>query len=111
MFVEEKKQGEVELDAANQLLLKAASVLEKRGLWKHWFAEPGGIRLCMIGALRVAQHGKPEVANYGVGDIARRRLRAKLGPDDAPAQWNDEPERTKEEVVAMLRAVALSGQC
>lgn len=109
MFVEEKKQGEVkELDAASQLLLAAANFLERKQLHQGDFVSPDFQRFCLMGAIRFAQHGDPRRPSYGIGNIARDRLRARLGEDDGPAQWNDEPGRTKEEVVAMLRAVAFS---
>lgn len=109
MFVEEKSKGEVkELDAASQLLLAAANFLERKQLYQGDFVSPDFQRFCMMGALRFVQHGDPRRSGTGVGDEARERLRARLGQADGPAQWNDEPGRTKEQVIAMLRTVAFS---
>lgn len=113
MFVEHKEVGEVkELDAASRLLLKAADCIEERGLAKNCQQDAKG-RLCAYGALMLANGGTPEGFNDGRDRAAIReaseRLTKAVGCKYGPASWNNAPERTKAEVVAKMRAVALGG--
>ena len=92
------------LDEASKLLLKAADLIEERGWCQNTYTSPKG-RLCILGALKTAQgvefvgESNPTVLQ------ASKRFGAVVG--GRTYQWNDVPGRTKEEVVAKLRAVAL----
>ena len=78
MFVEEKAKGEVKELDAASQLLLAAANFLER----HQLHQ---------------------------GDFCSSdRQRAKIGDNFALADWNDRPGRTKEEVIAKLRAVAFS---
>lgn len=59
----------------------------------------------VIGALRqqVARFGLK--ADHDVVDMAKEILRRDLGVENL-AEWNDEPGRTKEQVIAALKAAA-----
>lgn len=98
-----------ELDAPAKLLLKAAALIEKHGLAKFTqLAEDGS--MCTAGAIVVAEERNPhECDGYGpVGKIAIARLLPHIGQEYGPADWNNAPERTKDQVVAKLRAVAFA---
>ena len=109
MFVEEKTQGEVGLDEASKILLKAASLIEERGWCQHALETHEG-RMCANGAVWIAA-GRP-VSKDGVPPpewhltyrAARTRLWSSVGHVH---DWNDAKDRTQAEVVAKLRAVAL----
>ena len=107
MFVEHKEAGESTpvLDDASRLLLRAAALIEERGWCQGAYFS--GERLCAMGALHMASGGRIGDAFTAVGSVAIERLWKKL-PTVIP-DWNDRPGRTKEEVVAKLRAVALGG--
>ena len=89
------------------MFLKAGTVLKKRGLAKGDFSERG--RLCLYGAVRCAAGARPSdylhPIDIMVGDYIGRVL-------DKPfsyqiTNWNDEPTRTKAEVIAALDAAAV----
>lgn len=110
------------LDKPSKLLLKAAALIEEYGLAKHIQCDTTG-RLCAVGAIVKADGGVP----YGEGNLwtgarsmtkvgleAHKRFAealAEITPlqSDPIASWNNTPERTADEVIAKLRAVALSG--
>ena len=119
MFVEHKEAGEFTtpaLDEASRLLLKAAALLEEHGWCQHERSNAG--RHCVLGALDEAAGGD---RNWGHKDErapwwgAVQRLVSAVGATHpiginwAAANWNNQPGRTKEEVIAKLRAVALGG--
>lgn len=106
MFVEEKTQGEVpaKLDEADNLLLKAAAVIERQGWCQNSIGTLDG-RVCLEGAINVAAGMTPGNLIVGVPALALRRVVRALG--ESAFMWNDRPERTKDEVVSKLRAVAL----
>lgn len=122
MFVEEKTQGEPTkvLDEASRLMLKAADLMELRGMAKYITCDRQG-RLCVRGALLAAEGIAPLRESYsgsfltyywGEGGPAAMeadlRLAFALGGQE-PHYWNNNPDRTVGEVVAKLRAVALGG--
>jgi hypothetical protein len=96
------------LDDASKLLLKAAALIEERG-WCQREQESDDGRLCALGALHYADGNRPYDGVSKLGQKARNRLCRAIGTDRVGSQWNDVPGRTKEEVVAKLRAVALGG--
>ncbi len=106
MFVEHKEAGEVrELDSASTLLLKAADVIERQGWCQNYIGTYHG-QVCLEGALNVAAGRDPKRDLVGVVGVAAHRIRRAVGK--CAYHWNDAPGRTKDEVVAKLRAVALS---
>ncbi len=104
-----------ELDEASKLLLKAADLIEKRGLAKDTEEDDRG-RLCAIGALVTAMGKIPLALGREGGwddrgdpifQSALRRMEASVG--NVVACWNNAPARTAEEVVSTMRRVALGG--
>lgn len=96
------------LDDASRLLLKAAELIEERG-WCQRQQEDAKGRLCILGALHYAEGGSPMTPFGAVAYNARNRLMDVLGIWMLGRDWNDKPGRTAAEVIAKLRAVALSG--
>jgi hypothetical protein len=97
-----------ELDAASRLLLRTAEVIERQG-WCQCYIGIANGQVCLEGALMIAAGKTPEsviIPNTVAGE-AVSRVRASVGM--GAYQWNDKPGRTKEEVIAKLRAVALGG--
>jgi hypothetical protein len=107
MFTEEKARGEFkELDETTTLLLKAAALIEERGHCKHQTVDRDG-RLCLWGGILVAAGGNPSsVVPCGLAWKAIYKIDAVI-PGECAIIWNDRPERTGEEVITKLRAVAL----
>ena len=119
MFVEHKEAGEASpnrecgegLDSAGKLLLKAAAWIEHHGWIQGKLSWAN--KVCALGALSNAAEGGP----YEPIIEAEERLKALLpepyrsdkhvGSLCALAAWNDERGRTKDEVVAKMRAAAL----
>ncbi len=107
MFVEHKEHGEVkELDAASNLLLKAAALIEAEGLSIDGMCDDLG-RRCVIGAL-TALDGKCSLAWQ---EACNRMNEAVTGhKNDCMGPWSDSmaQQGRAAEVVAKVRAVALS---
>ena len=91
------------LDDAGEVLLKAAEIIEERGWCQN--ALSNGTGFCAVGALGMASR---ERGGQGFTEAWARLEANVLGLN--VADWNDNPFRTKEEVVAKLRAVALGGK-
>lgn len=97
-----------ELDEASKILLRAAALIEEKGWCTGVFASAG--RMCARGAIYRAATGSP-YPDYDckAGVEAESRIAASVGgqhPCDVGG-WNNARGRTKDEVVAKLRAVAL----
>lgn len=105
----------------SEILAKAADLIEQRGWNQGWYVNDCG-GLCATGAMFAAVGMEPvaesqlgagsgsawgEFAESRYDDATRAwdRFAAYLGVQHAPS-WNDEHERTKEEVVAKLREAA-----
>lgn len=93
-----------ELDRVSRLLLKAADIMEVGGHCKG-MAQDGAAH-CLSGAVSQAAFGFGSWGLWHGHNEAFERVRASI---EDPISWNDDPARTKDEVVAKLRAVALSG--
>ena len=93
------------LDEPAQMLLKAADVIEKYGHAKSTLGHIS-VGFCINGALNFAATGT-STNQTTAGNSAKMRMMASLGGDQI--SWNNAPERTADEVVAKLRAVALGG--
>ena len=89
---------------APEVLLKAADILERDGWCKYSLNDRQG-RHCVAGAIIVAMAGSP--GGHALRKEARQLLRQHL-PFWAPSieGWNDLPWRTRNQVVAKLRAAA-----
>ena len=89
---------------ASEVLLKAADILERDGWCKDSLHDGQG-RHCVAGAILIAVSGSPGRAE--LRDEARHLLRQHL-PFWAPTieTWNDMPWRTRDQVLAKLRAAA-----
>lgn len=96
-----------QLDPASKLLLGAATALEQHGWCQDNEVDSSGA-MCIMGALQFAETGVK--GDEQLSDIRKecfKRLSAAMG--QGVRSWNDSRRRTKEEVVAKLLAVALSG--
>lgn len=101
MFLDDKPHGEVkELDEVSRALLKAAEILERKGHCKGRAIGPNH-SVCVSGAVSEAVDWDSKMHHDVIA-----RLRPHTLP--CPIMWNDAPERTAEEVIAKLRAVAFS---
>ena len=102
MFIDEKKIGEatVTLEPWRQRLLAAAQYIRHYG-WcqEQTIAENGAV--CLVGAVHFCGDEK-EYPNTEL-----EKLGIALGTPWI-ADWNDDPSRTKEEVIAVLEKVAMS---
>lgn len=84
------------------VLLKAASLLEEQGWTQHQYQDNDGKR-CLMGAIAAVDTTGRKMP-YSVCDALRAHL--KLTPKLSLSEWNDKPERTKEEVINALRGAA-----
>lgn len=82
-----------------EVLRKAAEYLETHGWMQGDYGVPGGPS-CLLGAMR-----KTTRATTPDYDIAYWAIRKSVG-GRLPVEWNDQPGRTAEEVIAKLREVA-----
>lgn len=105
------------------LLRKAADIIEERGLHKGSFvdraaADEATCAPCTLGALLIAAGAEiranansgnfylwPTAARFARVDSTLNYLEQFVHTQHLP-DWNDEPDRTKEDVVRTLRAAA-----
>lgn len=109
MFTETKKDGEAQTENRWRMsLLRAAALLEQNG-WCQGRTHDSKGRHCLYGAIWRAHYGDDPTT----GPVPKSRwewtevfelMRKQVGGD--AAEWNDAPERNKEEVIAALRAAA-----
>ena len=111
-FTPEIASPKVELDEAALLLLKLAELIEKRGHCKHvlFVGDRCTGPVCIWGGFSAiaSEIGDATAPPGRWTHRAAERLRAHLGCDEI--QWNNAPERTAEEVIEVLRRVALEGK-
>jgi hypothetical protein len=97
-----------EPDGIGRLLLRAADVIREFGWVQNSFGNKR-VGFCLIGAIGFAAWGawrpEPDVSNQY--DQAAVRLGHFLCGD--PVYYNDDPMRTKEDVIAALEAAAYKG--
>ncbi len=86
-------------------LFECADYIDAHGLLKGRFGFRGG-PTCAIGSMVVCANG-PHYYQVGVIAEATRAVVREIGSRNIAA-WNDQPERTAAEVVATLRAAAVS---
>ena len=85
---------------AKQVLLHAASMIKRKGWIQGEFKNARGV--CVIGAIQEAAWDLN--ATDRTRAVVLRRLRKVTA--DYIAEWNDDPLRTKREVLAALRKAA-----
>ena len=93
------------LDPVSRILLQAADYMEEHGHCKHILQNDRGA-VCINGALQAVlrqQSVSKAIYCYDV-HMASNRIIQHIHAD--PVQWNNAPERKKEEVVAALRGAA-----
>jgi hypothetical protein len=105
-------------EEAKVALLEAANVIEAQGWTQgyYWDIEQAnsGIpvhlcRVCAMGALNIAIHGSPDDLAKGTGERVANECFAAVRKEIGRAMiaaWNDDDERTAEEVISALRRAA-----
>lgn len=88
------------VDAAGWVLWNAADYIEKHG-WCQNTIETAGGQVCAMGGIIAVGR-----SNLVDAQVAINRMTAHIGR--RIPFWNDEPGRTKGQVVAALRAAALA---
>jgi hypothetical protein len=88
---------------ASEVLLKAADILERDG-WCKYSLHDGKGRHCVAGAILLAVAGSP--GGDALRNEARQLLRQHLSFWPNIESWNDLPWRTRNQVLAKLRATA-----
>jgi len=109
MYLEKRFEVETEtpvktLEPWRQNMLDAADLIEQRGHAKNILEDSNG-SLCFVGALSMAVTGYSDAIDLRVG-IGIQKMFPFIGQN--PVDWNNAPERTKEEVVSAMRACARS---
>lgn len=114
-------EAEKPLDEAGLLLNKAADIMERLGM-ARWTVQDGAGRVCVMGALNLADHGSPHYCKkrYTI-DWSKQGLRALRFAEDPYVQavrrtwdevgqepwlWNNEVARDTHEVVSAMRKAA-----
>lgn len=98
--------GEARMDAYRVLALARRNILEHG--WVQGFMGAKDTGFCMMGAVRDAGYGLCGPPEEDGWTIAFRTLH-ELAQDDghsAAGYWNDDPERTRGEVLQMLTRAA-----
>lgn len=91
--------------STSDVLRKAADVIRERG-WNQGHFETLGGRVCVLGAINVACGLDADSMKLPLSYLdAEAALRAVL-PVPWPSEWNDERDRTAEEVIAALLKAA-----
>jgi hypothetical protein len=95
------------VDADGEVLRRAADYIESNGLARAPSASLPAT--CVRGAIVIAM-GYDLICSVPreYYDLHQERIEGRLGVGDAP-RWNDQPGRTKEEVIARLRSAAEQG--
>jgi hypothetical protein len=93
----------------NEILQKTYDVLEKRGWCQHRLRETDG-RVCLEGAFRLAagydyQMGSDAFEAWTTlcAAVYKESSGGPFTPLRDPATWNDQPERTVEDVKLLLK--------
>ena len=117
---------EVKVEVWQQLLLDAATILRTNNWCQRelcrpisYFSGDGGYAYCMLGALQMAAEGvclgnAPRVEEFSTRQMgmdywkAHEAIRKQIGLSIFTSlwEWNDSPNRMKEEVIAALEGAA-----
>lgn len=92
-------------ESAAELLRDGAAYIEKHGHTKRVLMDGVG-RVCLIGAMysiQAVEGGSSDIKGK-IYDLAQGAVRTVVGDD--PSHWNDEDERTPDEVCAAMREAA-----
>lgn len=89
------------------LLLEAANILEHSGWCQYAMQDEKG-RLCMLGAIKMAMYMKNVSGEYYQRSVIRVMQHIGGKTRYRIPEWNDEPGRTKAEVVKALRDAGTS---
>jgi len=97
----------------SELACRTIEILEEHGWTKGQFVNPEG-QYCLLGAIYTAAH---EISESGAAEVwlatpLINKLTDKINNKPfkflkskiAMTYWNDQPERTKEEVIELLRS-------
>jgi hypothetical protein len=99
------KPDTIELQDWQKVLLDAAELLETEGWIKGSMQNQHGF--CMIGAVMAAANQPIIVFAIAKGPAGEALDQLKIKTNDSTIWgWNDHPERTKQEVIDMLRETA-----
>jgi hypothetical protein len=90
-----------------EILLGAAQNLRELGHCKGQFQNDAGC-VCAVGAIRLAASGSVYHSNESATEATRilRRVVGHHGEFGTIPEWNDDPERTPEEVIAAFEKAA-----
>ncbi len=100
----------------SNVFVEAADLLEPKGSWcRHVYGRKNGVAVksndtrncdqrCMVGAIRCVTEFSGNKKKVKLRAEAERMLAAAV--PTAPMNWNDDPARTQEEVVALLRELS-----
>lgn len=88
-----------------EVLTRAADLLEEKGWCQNYPVDMEG-RMCAVGAIRQASEGQEQGYFASRAAVKAQQAVEKAIGGEFISRWNDRPERTKEEVVAIFRAVA-----
>lgn len=97
------------LDEVGRVLMKAAEIIRERGWCQNRFEDSAG-RVCAMGALKVAAGMPADIMGAVLPPAAfkaRDRLQNHLN-GRGPHKWNDDADRTADEVIAALESAALA---
>jgi hypothetical protein len=102
----DKQEQQVTEEPWRKVLRDAAAIIDRGGHCKGSLFK--GDAHCVDGAINLAAHGDwdytPEgMRNRGLAAEASEAFCKFLGIGSIPFEWNDAPERTKDQVVASLR--------
>ena len=94
-------------DDTKRTLKRAVAIIELRGWCQDRFRDFDG-RCCIVGAIAEASYENDPAIWNDTELTAKKRVRDHLGLSEVLdlMQWNDAPERKKEEVIAALKAAA-----
>lgn len=94
------------MDATGKLALKAARLIEERGLCKGDYIDEKG-RLCIVGAMNWSSDQMPSfIGPESSALIDRMHSMMGIGKKQTLSQWNDHPSTTDADVINMLVAAA-----
>lgn len=109
MVLPKKKYPTTKSSDPRKIICKAAEIIEKYGWIQGLFQDKSTGAVCLVGGIRAALSGDPTVVGH---DNMTRYVQAKLYLIEnnpamftfGPERWNDSPERSKEEVIEVLKA-------
>lgn len=89
---------------AKQILIEATKLIEQGWCQKRYtITQKGIIHYCSIGAVLFAQRDLNFGYSNQLTNIVYEKLWEALGERINVSEWNDAPERTKEEVVNLFK--------